>query len=76
MADHGFTTTFATGRTAAMAAALAATIGLAAASSPRKLLPAKTAIDLPLALAIARLGVLSQSSSHPLVPGHEKEDQQ
>jgi predicted metal-binding membrane protein len=32
MADHGFTTTFATARTAAMAAALAATIGLAAAS--------------------------------------------
>jgi predicted metal-binding membrane protein len=31
MADHGFTTTFATARTAAMAAALAATIGLAAA---------------------------------------------
>ncbi len=30
MADHGFTTTFATARTAAMAAALAATIGLAA----------------------------------------------
>jgi predicted metal-binding membrane protein len=32
MADHGFTTTFATARTAAMAGALAATIGLAAAS--------------------------------------------
>jgi len=32
MADHGFTTTFATARTAAMAAALAATLGLAAAS--------------------------------------------
>jgi predicted metal-binding membrane protein len=32
MADHGFTTTFAIARTAAMAAALAATIGLAAAS--------------------------------------------
>ncbi len=32
MADHGFTTTFAAARTAAMAAALAATIGLAAAS--------------------------------------------
>jgi predicted metal-binding membrane protein len=32
MADHGFTTTFATGRTAAMAAALTATLGLAAAS--------------------------------------------
>jgi predicted metal-binding membrane protein len=32
MADHGFTTTFATARTAAMPAALAATIGLAAAS--------------------------------------------
>jgi predicted metal-binding membrane protein len=31
MADHGFTTTFATARTAAMAAALAATLGLAAA---------------------------------------------
>ncbi len=31
MADHGFTTTFAAARTAAMAAALAATIGLAAA---------------------------------------------
>src|SRR2546429_8142680 len=32
MADHGFTTTFAAGRTAAMAAALMATLGLAAAS--------------------------------------------
>ena len=32
MADHGFTTTFAAARTAATAAALAATIGLAAAS--------------------------------------------
>ncbi len=32
MADHGFTTPFATARTAALAAALAATIGLAAAS--------------------------------------------
>jgi hypothetical protein len=32
MADHGFTTTFATTRTAALAAAPAATIGLAAAS--------------------------------------------
>ena len=32
MADHGFTTTFAAPRTAARAAALAATIGLAAAS--------------------------------------------
>ena len=32
MADHGFTTTFPTARTAAMAAALAATVGLAAAS--------------------------------------------
>jgi predicted metal-binding membrane protein len=32
MADHGFTTTFATARTAAMAAALTATLGLAAAS--------------------------------------------
>jgi predicted metal-binding membrane protein len=32
MADHGFTTTFAPGRTAAMAAALTATLGLAAAS--------------------------------------------
>src|SRR5258708_39287244 len=32
MADHGFTTPIATTRTAAMAAALAATIGLAAAS--------------------------------------------
>lgn len=32
MADHGFTTTFATARTAAMATAPAATIGLAAAS--------------------------------------------
>ena len=32
MADHGFTTTFVTARTGAMAAALAATIGLAAAS--------------------------------------------
>ena len=32
MTDHGFTTTFATARTAAMAGALAATIGLAAAS--------------------------------------------
>ncbi len=32
MADHGFTTTFATARTAAMAVALAATLGLAAAS--------------------------------------------
>ena len=32
MADHGFTTTFAAGRTAAMAAALTATLGLAAAS--------------------------------------------
>ena len=31
MADHGFTTTFATARTAAVAAALAATLGLAAA---------------------------------------------
>ena len=31
MADHGFTTTFAAARTAATAAALAATIGLAAA---------------------------------------------
>jgi predicted metal-binding membrane protein len=31
MADHGFTTTFATARTAAMAAALAGTLGLAAA---------------------------------------------
>jgi hypothetical protein len=31
MADHAFTTTFAAARTAAMAAALAATIGLAAA---------------------------------------------
>ena len=31
MADHGFTTTFPTARTAAMAAALAATVGLAAA---------------------------------------------
>ncbi len=32
MADHGFTTTFAAARTAALAAALAATLGLAAAS--------------------------------------------
>jgi predicted metal-binding membrane protein len=32
MADHGFTTTLPTARTAAMAAALAATVGLAAAS--------------------------------------------
>ena len=32
MTDHGFTTTFATARTAAMAAALTATLGLAAAS--------------------------------------------
>jgi predicted metal-binding membrane protein len=32
MADHGFTTTFAPGRTAAMAAALTATLGLATAS--------------------------------------------
>jgi predicted metal-binding membrane protein len=32
MADHGFSTTFASARTAALAAALAATIGLAAAS--------------------------------------------
>jgi predicted metal-binding membrane protein len=32
MADHGFTTTFATARTAAMAAVLTATLGLAAAS--------------------------------------------
>ena len=32
MADHGFTTTFTPGRTAAMAAALTATLGLAAAS--------------------------------------------
>ena len=32
MADHGFTTTVATARTAAMAAALTATLGLAAAS--------------------------------------------
>ena len=31
MADHGFTTTFATARTAALAAALTATLGLAAA---------------------------------------------
>jgi hypothetical protein len=109
MADHGFTTAFATDRTAALAAALSATIGLAAAcwvvavwqmqgmdmgvatrlgSFPsfialwvvmmamlvalsvtwmsviavlvlaQRLLPAKTAIDLPFALAIAGLGVL------------------
>ena len=32
MADHGFTTTFATGKTAAMGAALTATLGLATAS--------------------------------------------
>ena len=32
MADHGFTTTFAAARTAVMAAAKAATTGLAAAS--------------------------------------------
>jgi predicted metal-binding membrane protein len=32
MADHGFTSTFATAKTAALAAALAATLGLAAAS--------------------------------------------
>ena len=32
MAEHGFTTSFATARTAAMAAALTATLGLAAAS--------------------------------------------
>ena len=32
MTDHGFTTTFATARTAAMAAALTATLGLAAAA--------------------------------------------
>jgi predicted metal-binding membrane protein len=32
MTDHGFTTTFATARTAAMAAAVTATLGLAAAS--------------------------------------------
>jgi len=115
MADHGFTTTFATARTAAMAAALAATIGLAAASwvvavwqmhgmdmgglccagssiglmamlvalgvmsvtwmsviavlvLAQKLLPAKTAIDLPLALAIAGLGVLIVITPS-LVPG-------
>ena len=68
MADHGFTTTFATARTAAMAAALAATIGLAAASWVVAVLPAKTAIDLPLALAIAGLGVLIVITPS-LVPG-------
>ena len=62
MADLGFTTTFTAARTAAMAAALAATIGLAA------LRPAKTVIDLPLALAIAGLGVLIVVTPS-LVPG-------
>ena len=122
MTDHGFTTTFATVRTAAMTAALTATLGLAATSwgiavrqmhgmdmgvatrlgsfasfiavwvvmlvalgvmsviwmsviavlvLAQKLLPAKAAVDVPLALAIVGLGiwiVLAPSSVPGLVP--------